>query len=92
MQRVKVAALSHLKIFTLKLGTPCVLFFSINEARDVLWCLVFCGFAVNYMIRINLNIAIVEMVKPKPFDKTIHVRSECIVYNTTNSSRSDKTV
>jgi hypothetical protein len=32
-------------------------------ARRVLWLLVFFGFAVNYMIRININIAIVGMVK-----------------------------
>uniref|UniRef100_A0A1I8NQV3 Major facilitator superfamily (MFS) profile domain-containing protein n=1 Tax=Stomoxys calcitrans TaxID=35570 RepID=A0A1I8NQV3_STOCA len=32
------------------------------QARSVLWYLVFIGFAVNYMIRINLNITIVEMV------------------------------
>lgn len=32
-------------------------------ARTVLWYLVFVGFAVNYMIRINMNITIVTMVK-----------------------------
>ncbi|XP_026474879.1 sialin-like [Ctenocephalides felis] len=36
---------------------------TIFSARQVLWCMVFCGFAVNYMIRINLNIAIVSMVR-----------------------------
>ena len=30
--------------------------------RNVLWYLVFAGFGVNYMVRINLNIAIVSMV------------------------------
>lgn len=35
------------------------------QARTVLWYLVFVGFAVNYMIRINLNITIVEMVISK---------------------------
>ncbi|XP_005176869.1 sialin [Musca domestica] len=40
------------------------------EARTVLWYLVFIGFAVNYMIRINLNITIVEMVV-SPKSKTI---------------------
>ncbi|XP_037947382.1 sialin-like [Teleopsis dalmanni] len=35
------------------------------EARTVLWYLVFIGFAVNYMIRINLNITIVEMIATK---------------------------
>uniref|UniRef100_W8BYB1 Vesicular glutamate transporter 2 n=1 Tax=Ceratitis capitata TaxID=7213 RepID=W8BYB1_CERCA len=36
------------------------------QARTVLWYLVFIGFAVNYMIRINLNITIVEMIATKP--------------------------
>uniref|UniRef100_A0A0K8W4V3 Vesicular glutamate transporter 3 n=1 Tax=Bactrocera latifrons TaxID=174628 RepID=A0A0K8W4V3_BACLA len=36
------------------------------QARTVLWYLVFIGFAVNYMIRINLNITIVEMIAKKP--------------------------
>uniref|UniRef100_A0A1A9VAA2 Major facilitator superfamily (MFS) profile domain-containing protein n=1 Tax=Glossina austeni TaxID=7395 RepID=A0A1A9VAA2_GLOAU len=35
------------------------------QARTVLWYLVFMGFAVNYMIRINLNITIVEMITTK---------------------------
>lgn len=35
------------------------------QARTVLWYLVFIGFAVNYMIRINLNITIVEMITTK---------------------------
>lgn len=30
-----------------------------------MWYLVFTGMAVNYMIRINLNIALVSMVLPK---------------------------
>ncbi|XP_055382266.1 sialin [Condylostylus longicornis] len=40
------------------------------EARTVLWYLTFFGFAVNYMIRINLNITIVEMVKSTSLHKT----------------------
>ncbi|XP_018572111.1 sialin [Anoplophora glabripennis] len=36
------------------------------STRDVLWYLVFTGFAVNYMIRINLNIAIVSMIAQRP--------------------------
>ncbi|XP_050466531.1 putative inorganic phosphate cotransporter isoform X2 [Cataglyphis hispanica] len=32
--------------------------------RDVLWLLVFCGFAINYMLRLNLNLTIVAMVLP----------------------------
>ncbi|XP_034186389.2 sialin-like [Osmia lignaria lignaria] len=34
--------------------------------RDVLWYLVFFGFAANYMMRINLNLTIVAMVLPRP--------------------------
>lgn len=34
--------------------------------RDVLWYLVFCGFAINYVLRINLNLTIVAMVLPRP--------------------------
>lgn len=37
------------------------------NARTVLWILSFVGFATNYMTRINLNIAIVSMVKPSRF-------------------------
>uniref|UniRef100_A0A1B6EC40 Major facilitator superfamily (MFS) profile domain-containing protein n=2 Tax=Clastoptera arizonana TaxID=38151 RepID=A0A1B6EC40_9HEMI len=33
------------------------------EARTILWFIVFCGFAVNYMVRININIAMVAMAK-----------------------------
>lgn len=34
-------------------------------ARTVLWHLTFVGFAVHYMIRINMNITIVDMVVPR---------------------------
>lgn len=34
--------------------------------RDILWYLVFTGFAVNYMIRLTVNIGIVSMVKSRP--------------------------
>jgi BioD-like phosphotransacetylase family protein len=34
-------------------------------ARTQLWILAFTGFMVNYMVRINLNIAIVAMVQRK---------------------------
>lgn len=32
------------------------------KARTVLWYMVFFGFAVNYIVRINANIAIVDMI------------------------------
>ncbi|XP_072398707.1 sialin-like isoform X1 [Diabrotica undecimpunctata] len=50
------------------------------SCRDVLWYLVFGGFAVNYMVRLNLNIAIVSMVRPKPKDN-VSLTSECVVVN-----------
>lgn len=34
------------------------------SCRSVLWILVFCGFGMNYMLRINLSLAIVTMVVP----------------------------
>lgn len=45
--------------------------------RGVLWYLVFFGFAVNYMLRINLNIAIVSMIKVRP-DNSRALTSECL--------------
>lgn len=52
------------------------------KARDVLWYLTFSGFAINYIIRINVPIAIVEMIdlnyKKSNANKTI-VSSECII-------------
>jgi Na(+)-dependent inorganic phosphate cotransporter len=47
-------------------------------ARNVLWYLVFFGFAVNYMLRTNLNIAIVSMVKARP-GNNLTLTSECLV-------------
>ncbi|ALC41063.1 NaPi-T, partial [Drosophila busckii] len=38
------------------------------EARTVLWYMTFIGFIVNYMIRINLNITIVDMIATKAAD------------------------
>lgn len=54
-----------------------------STIRNVLWYLVFCGFAVNYMIRINLNIAIVEMVKTRI--NKVSVNNECLVNISTES-------
>lgn len=52
------------------------------SCRQVLWYLAFIGFAVNYMIRINLNIAIVDMIKIKKITNNDNVIvSEC--YNQT---------
>lgn len=47
--------------------------------RKILWYLVFAGFSVNYMIRCNLNIAIIDMVDPSHLKKigASKVVSEC---------------
>lgn len=50
------------------------------KTRTVLWWLVFVGFAINYMIRINLNITIVEMVshkKPSHNNSTVIIKPAC---------------
>lgn len=44
------------------------------SARNVLWCLTFIGFAINYMIRINMNITIVDMIVPAA--KTILINNK----------------
>jgi hypothetical protein len=48
------------------------------KARSVLWYLTFIGFAMNYMIRININIAIVDMISSEYKSKSKGVfMSEC---------------
>lgn len=50
---------------------------SIN-ARTVLWHVTFWGFVVNYMVRCNINMAIVSMVVPRLPSNRSEVRlSEC---------------
>lgn len=53
------------------------------KARSALWYLTFFGFAINYIVRINASIAIVDMIdvnykKSSTINRTI-VTSECIV-------------
>lgn len=56
------------------------------KARTVLWYLTFVGFAMNYMIRININIAIVDMISSEFKGKGV-VMSECFsVVNATNET------
>lgn len=60
------------------------------KQRTILWYLVFVGFSVNYMIRINVNISIVDMIDEnfkKVTNNTI-VASECIA-RTANSTNVD---
>lgn len=50
------------------------------KQRSILWYLVFVGFSVNYMIRINVNISIVDMID-QSFRKVTNntlIESECI--------------
>lgn len=54
------------------------------KARTVLWYLTFVGFAVNYMIRINTSISIVDMIDGN-FKRSSNVSdlvSECIANET----------
>lgn len=52
------------------------------RTRSVLWYLTFFGFAINYILRINASITIVDMIdtsyRKSTSNKTI-VTSECIV-------------
>lgn len=53
------------------------------KARSVLWYLTFFGFAINYIVRINASIAIVDMIdvnykKSSTTNRTI-VTSECVI-------------
>lgn len=62
------------------------------RARTVLWYLVFCGFAINHMMRITVNIAIVEMIKPKEAtNKSAHV-SECFTMTKNSETRINNSI
>ncbi|XP_053670033.1 sialin [Anopheles nili] len=50
------------------------------SARTTLWYLVFVGFAVNYMIRINTNITIVAMIKQPDMQFTGEVKVDYACY------------
>lgn len=54
-------------------------------ARDTLWLLTFFGFGVNYMLRININIAIVDMVKRRPVNQESKA-AQCYSLNETTES------
>lgn len=57
------------------------------KARSVLWYLTFVGFAMNYMIRININIAIVDMISVEHRGSKSVLMSECFsVENSTNAT------
>lgn len=56
------------------------------KSRTVLWYLTFVGFAVNYMIRINVNIAVVAMIDGtyKKSSMNTVITSECLDTNLIN--------
>lgn len=56
------------------------------NCRRILWYVTFVGFMVNYMYRININIAIVEMVSIKKTTVSSDHSSECIAHQMTQSS------
>lgn len=74
-------AIPRLRIFLL-LARFCITEKELFTCRDVLWYLVFCGFAVNYVLRINLNLTIVAMVLPYPKPAAI---VQCNIENSTVS-------
>lgn len=51
------------------------------NARTVLWYLSFFGFAINYMLRVNINIAITEMTVKQ--NKSIE-KAECVAIQSSN--------
>lgn len=57
------------------------------SVQKILWWLIFFGSAVNYMMRTNLNIAIVSMVEKQPpkFNNASHIEN-CFAENCTNST------
>lgn len=55
--------------------------------RTTLWFLIFIGCGVNYMIRTNINIAIIAMVgKTNTYQNNSQVTSECIVTETADQN------
>lgn len=56
------------------------------NCRTVLWYVTFVGFMVNYMYRISINIAIVDMVAIRKVTASNQNESECFVAEITNST------
>lgn len=59
------------------------------NCRTVLWYVTFVGFMVNYMYRITINIAIVDMVAIRKVTPLNQYESECFVAEITNSTMND---
>ncbi|XP_050549186.1 sialin-like isoform X2 [Daktulosphaira vitifoliae] len=65
------------------------------EKRTVLWYMTFWGFALNSVYRMNINIAIVSMIKHPVKASNVTLISECFQHNTiiesnNNNSQDDK--
>lgn len=61
------------------------------KCRTILWYLSFVGFMVNYLFRLNVNIAIVEMVVRKTSATSNYHPSECVLtFNQTINSSTVK--
>lgn len=56
------------------------------KQRSILWYLVFFGFSINYCIRINVNIAIVDMIDEsfRKISNNSIIESECFEKNPDN--------
>ncbi|XP_050549187.1 sialin-like isoform X1 [Daktulosphaira vitifoliae] len=52
------------------------------EKRTLLWYMTFWGFALNYIFRMNINIAIVSMIKHPVKTSNVTLISECFQLNT----------
>lgn len=49
------------------------------SCREVLWYLVFSGSAINYMLKISLNLVIVAMVVPRTNKVSSSTAAQCTV-------------
>jgi hypothetical protein len=66
MSRAEISGSPLRGVLSFVAECACLLFTGYMQKRDVLWYLVFIGFAVNYMFRLNINIGIVSMVRNRP--------------------------
>lgn len=60
------------------------------EKRTILWYMTFWGFAINYVFRMNINIAIVSMIKHSISKTNITIIYECLRH--TESLKSNNTI
>lgn len=61
------------------------------NARTVLWYFSFVGFAINYMLRVNINIAITEMIISASTATHSTINSECVADSFVNETISNGT-